>query len=139
MEDGEGQVDVRQAEHDGCAALAGDEGAEVPPRPLDLCHVIGVHHRCRRRHCCCHWPLLCCTGSRVETEDAAVGQRDRGALFWVRAGDGQIEKQQGGAVVFVGKGGRKGKEKRNRMDWRCGESKGCLQRAATCFGGEDLR
>ena len=84
-------------------------------------------------------PLLCCTGSRVETEDAAVGLRDRGAIFWVRAGDGQIEKQQGGAVVFVGKGGRKGKEKRNRMDWRCGESKGCLQRAATCFGGEDLR
>ena len=41
-------VVVREAEHDGRAALARDERAEIPPRLLDLRDVLRVH----RRRCC---------------------------------------------------------------------------------------
>lgn len=37
----------REAEHDGGAALGGDERAEVAARPLDLSQVLRVHHRSR--------------------------------------------------------------------------------------------
>ena len=86
MEDGEGQVDVRQAEHDGCAALAGDDlralsisamySASTTGAAADIAAATAVLHRssCGNRRSS-SWP------------------RDRGALLWFEAGDGQMEKQ----------------------------------------------
>ena len=67
--------------------MAGNEGAKVPPRPLDLCHVLGVHHRCLRRryrHCCCH----CCAAQ---------------VLVWKQK-EQQLAKRQGSSGLVRSRG-----------------------------------
>ena len=65
-------------------------------------------------------PLLCCTGSRVETEGAAVGQETGELCSGSKQGMGRWRSNKG-PVLFVGKGGRKGRKR--GIEWSGGVEK----------------